>query len=393
MSSITYDVKDCHHVVVGAAVLGSGGGGSYEDALQLVSELSQQVKECQIVVSDYAEHSNAYVFAMMGSPDAAQDMPLSTVEHAISNTLHAIAKAALPPPSSLIPIEIGPLNSLMPLLAAALDESGTLSVINGDGAGRAVPQLQQTTFADASTLSPSPCIVANTGKNKLTRLSVSIEASNASQAETLAGGCVGAFKGYAGIALWPSNSTNHYALLNHYIRGTLEQTRQLGEFLSSAELPLSDTVVAKKIKALTGRTAEVVASNVFITAISQETLTSLDTGLIQLDDHPDPSISKQCFYIYNKNESLLLYSADRAAPLISAPDSVCYYSESTGRGFTNALIDTAPYFDAAKQKSTGRAVSIIKVATHPALADSPGINASFANLLRSIGYAGALNPA
>ena len=75
---------------------------------------------------------------MMESPDAAQDMPLSTVEH-------AIAQAALPQPSSLEPIEIGPLNSLMPLLAAALDKSGTLSVINGDGAGRAVSIIKVAT--------------------------------------------------------------------------------------------------------------------------------------------------------------------------------------------------------------------------------------------------------
>ena len=51
---------------------------------------------------------------------------------------------------------------------------------------------------------------------------------------------------------------------------------------------------------------------------------------------------------------------------------------------------TGPNFDAATGKSTGRAVSVIAVQTAPQLYNTPGVVASFAALLRNMGYAGAM---
>jgi hypothetical protein len=94
--------------------------------------------------------------------------------------------------------------------------------------------------------------------------------------------------------------------------------------------------------------------------------------------------------IGNLNESLIMYSSLSSVPDIIAPDSICYYSESGGRGFSNATDDLAGYFDPDTGKSTGRTVSIIKVGAAPKLCGAPGVAASFAGLLRRIGYAGAL---
>lgn len=84
------------------------------------------------------------------------------------------------------------------------------------------------------------------------------------------------------------------------------------------------------------------------------------------------------------------YSSLNRAPDIIAPDSICYYSESTGRGFSNASNDLAMYFDANSGKNTGLPVSIIKVEAAVELYRFTGVVASFAGLLRNIGYAGAL---
>ncbi len=77
-------------------------------------------------------------------------------------------------------------------------------------------------------------------------------------------------------------------------------------------------------------------------------------------------------------------------PDIIAPDSICYYSESTGLAFSNATDDLAVYFNAITRKSTGQTVSIIMVKAAPQLYQATGVVASFAGLLRNIGYAGAL---
>ena len=120
--------------------------------------------------------------------------------------------------------------------------------------------------------------------------------------------------------------------------------------------------------------------------------THLRHFLLELEEPraEDPALSTQTHYIYNLNENLIVYSSLGSVPDIVAPDSICYYSESTGLGFSNASDDLAVYFDAKTGRSTGRAVSIIKVDALPQLYLAAGAVASFAGLLRNIGYAGAL---
>jgi len=62
------------------------------------------------------------------------------------------------------------------------------------------------------------------------------------------------------------------------------------------------------------------------------------------------------------------------------------------RGFSNASDDLAQYFDAKTGRSTGNQVSVIAVQTAPQLYNTPGVVASFAALLRNIGYAGGMPP-
>ena len=112
--------------------------------------------------------------------------------------------------------------------------------------------------------------------------------------------------------------------------------------------------------------------------------------MIRLDNTVDPANSTQTHYIYNLNENLIMYSAQSQVPDIIAPDSICYYSSATGRGFSNAADDLAVYFDSRTGKSTGQPVSILRIAALPQFYQAAGVLSSFAALLRNIGYAGAL---
>lgn len=177
----------------------------------------------------------------MGSPDAADSMTLADVENSITNTVNTFEQATGATLGCVIPVEIGAINSIVPLLAAARSDNTIQWVIDGDGAERAVPELPQTTYGGSASLAASPCSLA----------------SDAEQPATM-------------------------------------QSATLND------------------------------------------------------------------------------------------------SESNGRGFSNATDDLAGYFDPATGKSTGRTVSVIKVDAAPELAKATGVVASFAGLLRSIGYAGAL---
>ncbi len=390
----SYGLTDFQAIATGAAVLASGGGGSYTDACSIVQELANQGFSGTVKVQDYDGATPACVLAIMGSPDAAASLDLAAIQNSISNTLAVQQGMTGMQVGALIPVEIGPINSLVPLIGAAMS-NGSVWVVNGDGAGRAVPELPQTTFTSPSGPAPSPAVLASDAPTLVAAQYAVLGSATASGIESLAGGVVGGFGGYSGIAMWPSNATNQFALSGSYIEGTLEQARALGLQMLEAVTPLSTNDVATAIQNLTGRAASAVVTNFFITSVTQSTssATSLDSGIIRLDNAQDPSQSTATHYLYNLNENLIMYSSSSTAPDIIAPDSICYYSESTGRGFSNANDDLAVYFDATTGRSTGKAVSVIAVQTAPQLYNTPGVVASFAGLLRKIGYAGGMPPA
>lgn len=391
MGVYTYGLDDLQSIAAGAAVLASGGGGSYNDACTILQQLAAQGTFTPVTVKDYDGKTPACVLAIMGSPDAADGLTLSAIQNSITNTSQVFEQATGAPLGALIPVEVGPINSLVPLIGAGMSK-GTIYVVDGDGAGRAVPELPQTTFTGSAKLAPTPCALANDVPPSPQVESAVLGAPTADKVETLAGGVVGGFGGYSGIAMWPSNASNGYALTGNYIPGTMEQARKLGAALLQAPAPLPTASVAANITELTGRVAKAVLTNFYITAVTQSTssASSLDSGIIRLDNAPDPAQSTETHYLYNLNENLIMYGTANSSPDIIAPDSICYYSESTGRGFSNASDDLAIYFDATKGQSTGKQVSIIYVQTAPQLYNTPGVVASFAGLLRNIGYAGAM---
>lgn len=389
----SYGLTDFQAIATGAAVLASGGGGSYTDACSIVQELANQGFSGTVKVQDYDGATPACVLAIMGSPDEASSLDLAAIQNSISNTLAVQQGLTGLQVGALIPVEIGPINSLVPLIGAAMS-GGSVWVVNGDGAGRAVPELPQTTFTGTPALAPSPAVLASDAPTLVAAEYAVLGAATAAGIESLAGGVVGGFGGYSGIAMWPSSANNQFALSGSYIPGTLEQARALGLQMLEAVTPLSTAAVATAIQNLTGRTASAVVTNFFITSVTQSTSgASLDSGIIRLDNAQDPAQSTETHYLYNLNENLIMYSAASTTPDIIAPDSICYYSESTGRGFSNANDDLAVYFDITTGRSTGQVVSVISVQTAPQLYNTPGVVASFAGLLRNIGYAGGMPPA
>ncbi len=391
MSSYEYAITDFQYIAAGAAILASGGGGSYRDAVSVLAELANSGWSGAVQVKDYDGATNCCVLALMGSPDAADNLTLADIEYSITNTINLYQASTGSTLGCVIPVEIGAINSIVPLIAALLPNNGIQWVVNGDGAGRAVPELPQTTYSGSATLAASPCALANDASEIVAVQSATLTASTAAQIETLAGGIVSAFGSIVGIALWPSTAGNGYALTGSYIAGTLAQAWALGQYLLLASDPPTTADVAAQIVALTGRGATPTLTNFYITAVTQSTTSaSLDAGIIRLDNTPDQADSTETHYIYNLNENLIMYSSLGSVPDIIAPDSICYYSESTGRGFSNASDDLATYFDANSGKSTGLTVSVIKVEAAVEFYQSTGVVASFASLLRNIGYAGAL---
>lgn len=377
-----FGITDFYYVAAGAAVFGSGGGGSYTDAIAVLDELAQ-TQFAPVPVQPYPGEGNACVLAMMGSPDAGQSLHLQDVQGAIYNTMLALENANATLYTWAAPVEIGALNSLIPLIAGTMDQE--LTVVDGDGCGRAVPQLVNTTYSGAAKLPVSPCILGNQAIDPTLAQSTVLNVSTTAQAEGLARGVVSEdFGSIAGFAAWSSLSSNQFALSDNYIQGTLGQAWQLGQYLLESGSPPSSADVAAYIGGISGRATSVIASGLYVTQVSQTTAGGFDTGIVRLDNAPAGQPSTATYYLYNTNESLILYSASASAPLVIAPDSICYYSESTGRGFSNAADDLAPYLGSTLQ------VSILKITALPQLCQAAGVMEAFAALLLKIGYGGPL---
>lgn len=269
MDSREYGIVDFRCIAAGAAILASGGGGSYSDAVNVLDELDASGWIGTVPVLDYDSATNCCVLALMGSPDAADSLTLADMKRSISNTLDTFWAATDITLGCAIPVEIGSINSLVPLIAASMPDNDIRWVVDGDGAGRAVPELPQTTYGGSPWLAAAPSALADDAASPSDSQSAVLNAVDAARIESLAGGIIAAFGSFSGIALWLSIAANNYALSGSYIAGTLTQARDLGQFLLEAAMPPSTEEVVAQIVAITGRAAKAVLTNFYITAVTQ----------------------------------------------------------------------------------------------------------------------------
>ncbi|MBV7273888.1 DUF917 family protein [Clostridium sp. PL3] len=160
--------KDMEYIIQGAAFLGSGGGGGIEDAHIIEENIFTNTSYVEIKnVSDVKSGESGAVVALMGAPSALKESADFTSPKRAFELLQQIKGNNF---SYCLPIEVGAVNSLVPMLVAS--QLG-IPVIDADGAGRAVPQLETTTLAMAN-ISPSPAALVNSITEKFPSYAVSI---------------------------------------------------------------------------------------------------------------------------------------------------------------------------------------------------------------------------
>ncbi len=142
MSRYLLSKRDVEDLVVGAAILGTGGGGDpYIGKLMVLQEL-ERGKRVEIVGVDEVDNDSFIVpVAAMGTPVVLVEKIPSGKEALFS--LNLLEKYFNKKVEFISPIEAGGVNSTIPLVVGA--ERG-LPVIDADGMGRAFPELQMVTF-------------------------------------------------------------------------------------------------------------------------------------------------------------------------------------------------------------------------------------------------------
>lgn len=150
------DAQDLMDLSVGAAFLGTGGGGDpYVGRLMVQQCLDEGLDVTIIDPEELPDDVLVVPTAMMGAPTVLVEKIPSGEEavHSLRELERYLGKSAY----ATMPIEVGGINSTIPLVVGA--RLG-LPVVDADGMGRAFPELQMETFG-VYGIPGTPLVVSN----------------------------------------------------------------------------------------------------------------------------------------------------------------------------------------------------------------------------------------
>lgn len=136
MREITVDVLD--DMARGAGILGTGGGGDPYIGKLLAREAIRRHGPVPLLsIDEVPDDATVVPVSGMGAPTVLlEKLPAGTEELAALRALEAVIGR---PATHIVPIEVGGVNSMIPIAAAA--QAG-LPLVDGDAMGRAFPEAQ-----------------------------------------------------------------------------------------------------------------------------------------------------------------------------------------------------------------------------------------------------------
>jgi len=144
---------DLANLASGAAFLATGGGGDpYLNYLTALQAMKIHGGANLVSINDLPDDAAIVAIGAVGAPTTSLEL-LPSVDDA-ANALEAYRTLTDRPVDAVISFEIGGGNSLVPIIAAA---ASGLPVIDGDGMGRALPEVQMMTYAIAG-ISATPSV-------------------------------------------------------------------------------------------------------------------------------------------------------------------------------------------------------------------------------------------
>lgn len=238
MTSSRIGVNDLVDTARGAAVLGTGGGGDPYIGRLMAEQAIRESGDVELVTLDSVPDDAVVVpVGMMGAPAVMVEKIPAGDEPA--RALTAIGEVLGRAPTHVACVEAGGINSMIPIAAAA---RAGLPLLDGDGMGRAFPELQMT-LPSLQGVPATPMALVDEKGNSLV-----IRAVSNHWGERLARPATVEMGGSATMAIYPMSGAQARSGL---IPGTLSLARDLGRQLAEARRAHTD-VVASAQQALSG---------------------------------------------------------------------------------------------------------------------------------------------
>jgi DUF917 family protein len=211
----------------GAAILGTGGGGDpYLGSLMLRQAIRDHGPIDLIDVEQLGDDDFVVPFAMMGAPTVLVEKLPNGAEMVAA--LRAMERYRGERASAILCAEIGGINALLPLVLAA--RCG-LPVVDGDGMGRAFPQLQMVTY-HIFGVPLAPMVMTDEYSN-----TVLFECADAHDVERLSRNLVVAMGGGSSNCLYPMHGRDAKRSM---VRTTLSLALGLGRTVREARRSSGD---------------------------------------------------------------------------------------------------------------------------------------------------------
>lgn len=312
------ELADLEDFVRGAALLGAGGGGDpYIGRLILERELSAGTSLDILSLDELADDALVVSVCVMGAPTVMIEKVPSVT--ALENALRRVEQTVGRRADALIPLEIGGINSIVPLVLGA--RMG-LPIVNADGMGRAFPELQMVTFGIYGN-GISPFVVTNEHGE-----SVMISALSNKAGERLARSVTAEMGGAAHVALYPmTGAETKRTAVRDTLTVALETGRAIGRARAQGQQPeqaLFDAL-ARLPEARVGR----ILYRGRVIDVRRSTQGGFNTGDVTIESDADPADHLRIEF---QNENLVAYR--NSMPIASTPDIITTIDADTAEPIT-----------------------------------------------------------
>jgi DUF917 family protein len=223
------DEKSIENIALGAAVLGTGGGGDPYIGMLMARKAIRDYGPVELYELDELDEDDLIVpTAMMGAPTVmVEKMPNGDD---LINAFQAVGKYIGEPIRATMSIEAGGLNSVVPIYVAARLR---LPMVDCDGMGRAFPEIQMVTHTIFG-ISSTPFSMSDERGN-----TVIMETIDNKWTETFARGVAVNMGAMAMIACYAATVRQ---LKEAAVRGTMSKAEEIGRTIRSARVNEQDPV-------------------------------------------------------------------------------------------------------------------------------------------------------
>lgn len=298
--------KDMQLIVNGASFLASGGGGGVASATDVINHIIGFSKEVTVVeVEELTDSDELLVICGVGAPDA----PNLNFKNSPIDGLNGLQQMTGKTYSHVLPIEVGAMNSMIPLLACA---DLSIPFVDADGAGRSVPQMSMSTYALSQLPTVNTLVVSEADDQ------YPLHPNNAVEMESQVRTIVSQKLHDAGtVATW-SMTGRQVKTEGAVVKGSLRLAKKLGIAMACGN-PLNE--VQSIIENYYPNNRIIIHEGHVVAATSQVEK-GFDVGTITVQDKCNPAKTVTLYFV---NETLLAIIEHDGQPTgyMMGPDMIC----------------------------------------------------------------------